>query len=64
MDRQKMLATLAIGAMLGNELLDATQTRRVNKPKAKKCRTVEQVKRRKKNRMANKSRALNFRRAK
>ena len=61
---KKLLSTIAIASMLGGMSgLDTYEDRRVRKPKPKKCRTVEQVKRRKKNRMANKSRALNFKRA-
>ena len=62
----KIKQTLAIGSLLAMSAWDNPfdrEPRQRYKPKAKNCRSLDQVKRRKKNRMANKSRAINFKRA-
>lgn len=63
MSKKDVMSIMAIGALLASADLGPGEKRRL-KQKVRKCRDSHQMKRRAKNRIANKSRAINFKRAK
>lgn len=62
--KNKLAALLAVNVAIAETSMALESVdRRIRKPKPRKCRTLAQLKKRNKRRISNRSRAMNFKRA-